>query len=142
MAKPIPLIIPLHIRLISAVVSIAGYWITLLYFPQNMLILGLVLWTWFVLRGLFYSPEITIHPHGLETRRLFWRHFTSWDEVAHVRFGELNTQIYPDTLHPLVKALIYNNLMIMAWRKNYKEAMALMREQLEQRDSRPQRAYE
>jgi hypothetical protein len=85
---------------------------------------------------------MTIHPHGIETRRLFWRHFTSWDEMAHVRFGEFNSQIYPATLNPLVKILLYNNLMIMSWRKNYKEAIALMREQLEQRESRPQRAYE
>jgi hypothetical protein len=142
MSKSIPLTIPLHIRLASSCLSIVGYWMTFVYFPANMLLLGLLLWTWFVLRGLFYSPEITIHANGIETRRLFWRHFTSWDELAHVRFGELNSQIYPATLHPLVSALVYNNLLVMAWRENYKEAMALIKEQLAERESRSQRAYE
>lgn len=142
MPNPIQLKVPFHIRLLSVIFSIAGYYVTFLYFPSDMLLLGLIMWTWFVVRGIFYSPEMTIHPHGIETRRLWWRHFTTWDEVLHVRFGELNSQIYPNTLHPFVRGFVYNNLMIMAWRENYKEAIAYLKSKLEERENRSQRAYE
>lgn len=134
---------PLHIRLLSFGVTLAGYVAIYLFSPERVLLLGLLIWTAVFMRGIFYSPEIIVHPNGIETQRLGIRHFTHWRDIRTIHIGDYVSQIYPKNIHPWVKYFLYSYLMITFWRSNYKEAMEVVKNNVQQaQEITPQRVYE
>lgn len=134
---------PLKIRLISSLVAFGGYIALFLLLQDYALLFGLMFWTLVQVRGIFYAPEMIVYPNGIETKRFGIRRFTHWRDIASVRVGDYVSQIQPKDIHPLIKYFFYSYLMIMVWRSNYKEAMEVVRNNVEQaQEDSPQRVYE
>jgi hypothetical protein len=132
---------PLQIRLISLLIAIAGYVTIFVFLQDSTLALSIIFWTFVQIRGLFYAPEMTIYPDGIETSRFGFRRFTHWRDIASVRVGNYICQIYPKNIHPIIKYLLYSYLMIIFWRSNYKAGIAIIENNVEQTKI-PQRVSE
>ncbi len=139
----IELKIPVKVRILTFLIWILGYAVIFLYLPERVWLVGTILWTVVQLRGLLYSPEITVYENGIQTNRLGIKHFTHWRDISHVRVGEINSQIHPDGIHKLVKMFLYNNLLINKWRHNYEQGIKIIQQNVEQaQETFPERAYE
>lgn len=135
--------VPTYIRGLSIMISVFGYIAIFLWIPERILVLSLFFWTVVQLRGLMYSPEITVYENGIETSRFGVKRFTPWRDIRYVRVGQINSQIYPDGIAKFVRMFLYSNLLINAWRSNYDKAMEIVKANVEQaQETMPQRAYE
>jgi len=139
----IELKIPVKVRILTFLIWILGYAVIFLYLPERVWLVGTILWTVVQLRGLLYSPEITVYENGIQTNRLGIKHFTHWRDISHVRVGEINSQIHPDGIHKFVKMFLYSNLLINKWRHNYEQGIEIIQQNVEQaQETLPERAYE
>lgn len=135
--------VPLLVRFISLLISLAGYIVVFTLVPERALILALIFWSVVQFRAILYAPEITVYQQGIETNRFGFRHFTYWHDIDHFRKGELHSQIYPASINNYVKRFLYSNLLINKWRHNYDEAIKMIEENIEAvQEKSPERVYE
>lgn len=134
---------PLPIRLLSLGIALAGYLVIFLFLDERVFFFSFILWTAIHMRGVFYAPELTVYSTGIETQRFGIRHFTHWHDIHAIHIGEYVSQIYPKNIHPLTKYFLYSYLMIIFWRSNYKEAMEIVKNNVQQaQELKPRRVYE
>ena len=135
--------IPLKVRILTFLIWILGYAVIFLFFPERVWLVGSIFWTVIQLRGLLYSPEITVYENGIETDRLGIKHFTQWRDISYVRVGDINSQIHPRNINKYVKMLLYSNLLINKWRHNYEHGIEIIQQNVENaQESLPERVYE
>jgi hypothetical protein len=135
--------VPFVVRVFSLLISVLGYVLIFLFVPERAFILALIFWSTVQCRSIFYAPEITVYDNGIETNRLGIRHFTYWREIDYFRQGELHSQIYPQGINKYVRRFIYSNLLINKWRRNYTEAIDIIKRNVEEaQEALPERVYD
>lgn len=106
-------------------------------------LLGWAFLFYLLLRMPFYSPDIIVYQSGIKVRRFFYTNFLAWDDIAAVRIGQINAQIYPKGIPFWMRYALFDSLLISKPRTNYDEAIEIIRENRVNVESlMPQRVYE
>lgn len=124
--------VPLRVHLMSWTLVIAIYALIALLVPERSLIMVFVLWTVMVIRAPFYAPDMTVVDQGIIVRRFGRERLLTWDAIKGVRVGTLNSQVFPRDIHPVVRTILFDSLLIMRWREHYQEAIEIIRKHVQE----------
>ena len=126
--KSIACYTPLYMRVAMVLIAIIGYVIIFRWVDERVTTLCFIFWTYMLLRIQLYAPDFVVHDTGIEVNRYGFKTFLRWQDIEHVRVSRFNSQIFPATIPRWLRLLVYDSLLINAWRENYKTAMKLVEE--------------